>query len=35
MLERITSFIERLFAPAFELLGDLPPRAVNRLFAPF
>ena len=35
MLHAISRLIERLFAPAFELLGDLPPRAVNRLFMPF
>ena len=35
MLDRIARWIESLFAPAFELLGDLPPRAVNRLFTPF
>ena len=33
------NFIERifqaLFAPVFELLGDMPPRALNRLFMPF
>ena len=26
---------ERLFAPVFELLGDLPPRALSRVFMPF
>ena len=35
MLKSIARLIERLFAPAFELLGDLPPRAVSRLFMPF
>jgi hypothetical protein len=35
MLEMISSAISRLFAPTFELLGDLPPRAMTRLFAPF
>ena len=35
MFHQIGRIIERLFAPAFELLGDLPPRSVNRLFMPF
>ena len=35
MLKLVVRWIERLFAPALELLGDLPPSALNRLFAPF
>ena len=35
MFKFIANWIERLFAPAFQLLGDLPPSALNRLFAPF
>ena len=35
MFKQIARVIERLFAPAFELIGSLPPRAVNRLFMPF
>ena len=35
MLEIIASAITRLFAPAFEMLGDVPPRALTRLFTPF
>ena len=31
----IASFLNRLFAPAFELLDSLPPQALNRLFTPF
>ncbi len=35
MIKSISQAIEALFAPVFELLSDLPPSAVNRLFAPF
>ncbi len=35
MINAIAQFVERLFAPVFELMGDLPPTAVNRLFTPF
>jgi hypothetical protein len=35
MFKFIADAIERLFAPALELLGEMPPRAVHRLFAPF
>ncbi len=35
MLKLIVRWIESLFAPVFELLGDLPPSAVSRLFTPF
>ena len=31
-LERLFA---RIFGPVFELLGDLPPRALIRVFAPF
>ena len=35
MLKAIARLIERLFAPVFELVGDMPPSAANRLFTPF
>ncbi len=35
MIKVIANAIERLFAPALELIGDMPPRAVHRLFTPF
>ena len=35
MLSTMTRWIERAFAPAFELLRDVPPRALHRLFTPF
>jgi hypothetical protein len=35
MFKAIARAIEALFAPVFELLGDMPPRAAHRLFAPF
>ena len=35
MLKQIFQAIARFFAPAFELLGQLPPNAVLRLGAPF
>ncbi len=35
MFKRIWDWIARLFAPAFELIGELPPQAVSRLGAPF
>jgi hypothetical protein len=35
MFKQLARLIERLFAPAFELIGSLPPRAVNRLFMPY
>ena len=35
MFKTIQVWLQRFFAPALELLGDLPPHAVNRLFAPF
>jgi len=35
MLHAINRLIEAVFAPVFELLGDVPPRELHRLFAPF
>ena len=35
MFKVITNWIARFFAPAFELIGQLPPQALNRLVAPF
>jgi hypothetical protein len=35
MFQRIFDWIARFFAPAFELIGDLPPQALSRLVAPF
>lgn len=35
MIQAIARAVEALFAPVFELLGDMPPRAAHRLFAPF
>ncbi len=35
MFKSLSQSIERFFAPVFELLGALPPSAMNRLFAPF
>jgi hypothetical protein len=35
MLKRIAHWIARFFAPAFELIGKLPPQAVSRIAAPF
>jgi hypothetical protein len=35
MFKLIANAFERLFAPAFKLIGDLPPQAVSRLVAPF
>jgi hypothetical protein len=31
----IADWIARFFAPAFELIGNLPPQALSRLVAPF
>jgi hypothetical protein len=28
-------FIARFFAPALELIGQLPPQALSRVIAPF
>ena len=35
MFKSLVRSVEALFAPVFELLGDLPPSALNRLFTPF
>ena len=35
MSKLITHWIARFFAPTFELIGQLPPQALNRLVAPF
>lgn len=35
MIKRIANLIAQFFAPAFELLGHLPPQAVTRLVTPF
>ena len=35
MFKALVRSIEGFFAPVFEFLGNLPPRAINRLFAPF
>ena len=35
MFKQIGHLIARFFAPSFELIGRLPPQALNRLVAPF
>ena len=35
MFKRISDWIARFFAPAFELIGQLPPHALSRLGSPF
>jgi len=35
MFKLISKWIARFFAPALELLGNLPPQAVSRIIAPF
>ena len=35
MFKFIADSIARFFAPAFRLIGDLPPQALSRLVAPF
>jgi hypothetical protein len=35
MTERLTHWIEALFAPAFEMLRGVPPRAMMHLLTPF
>jgi hypothetical protein len=35
MFKVIFQAIARFFAPAFELLGRLPPSALSRITAPF
>lgn len=34
-MQIIERLFARLFGPVFELLGDMPPRALTRVFAPF
>jgi len=35
MFKFIGKWVARFFAPAFELIGDLPPQALSRIVAPF
>jgi hypothetical protein len=35
MFKQVSKLIARFFAPAFELIGQLPPQTLNRLVAPF
>lgn len=35
MFKTIAHWIKSFFAPAFELLGQLPPGALSRISAPF
>ena len=35
MSKFIADSIARFFAPAFELIGALPPQALSRIVAPF
>jgi len=35
MFKIIARWIARFFAPAFELIGELPPQVLSRLVAPF
>ncbi len=35
MLKQVFQAIARFFAPAFELLGQLPPNALSRIGVPF
>jgi len=35
MFKLVSNLIERFFAPAFELIGNLPPQALVRIGAPF
>ncbi len=35
MFKLIANWIARLFAPAFELIGELPPQALSRIVSPF
>ena len=35
MFKLISDWIAKFFAPALELIGDLPPQALSRLGAPF
>jgi hypothetical protein len=35
MFTLFANWIARFFAPAFELIGTLPPQALTRIAAPF
>jgi len=35
MFKLVADWIGRFFAPAFELIGELPPQALSRLVTPF
>jgi hypothetical protein len=35
MFKLAANLIERFFAPAFELIGNLPPQALIRIGSPF
>jgi hypothetical protein len=35
MFKTIANWIARFFAPALEILGNLPPQALSRIVAPF
>ena len=35
MLKFVADQIARFFAPALEIIGDLPPQALSRIVAPF
>jgi hypothetical protein len=35
MIDRLTSWIEMLFAPTFLMLRNVPPREMMRLLTPF
>ncbi len=34
MFKQIARWIARFFAPALELIGELPPQALNRIGTP-
>jgi hypothetical protein len=35
MFKFIADWIARFFAPAMEIIGELPPQALSRILAPF
>jgi hypothetical protein len=35
MFKLLAKWIAAFFAPAFELIGDLPPQALSRIVSPF
>jgi hypothetical protein len=35
MLKFIADWIARFFAPALEIVGNLPPQALSRILSPF